>query len=96
MEVGRVRQNGEREVIELTGEGGVGITHQTVYTRKRTGVQGEKTERSIGCYSASSQDTACQRSSKVIPPSPETGVGLTWCVEITQEGYFGFSASGEA
>ena len=62
MELGRVRQNGEREVIELTGEGGVGTTHQTVYTRKRTGVQGEKTERSIGCYSASSQDTACQRS----------------------------------
>ena len=28
MEVGRIRQNGEREVIELTGEGGVGTTHR--------------------------------------------------------------------
>ena len=31
-------------MIELMGEGGVGTTHRTVYTRRRTGVQGEKTE----------------------------------------------------
>jgi len=75
-----------REVIELEGEGSVCTTHQTVYIRKRTGVQGEKTKIRLGCYSASSQDPACQRSSKVMPPSPETSLELTWCAKITQEG----------
>lgn len=68
-------------MIELEGEGSMCTTHQTVYARKRIGAKREKTKTGEIPISASSQDPACQRSTKVMSLSPETSLELTWYAE---------------